>query len=81
MSNVQYQIPPADSPERWSFDHSHVGNIDRTTGKAVCHDCVVANRLIDTIRIFGVNVAPYKMVCSICQSTIVSGGTDVQIFD
>jgi hypothetical protein len=66
-------IPAADAPERKEFDGTIIGTLDSQDGGFSCLECRPLDTQEHPIRVYGINVSPYSVVCHRCNALVVDG--------
>lgn len=66
-------IPVFGSEEREGFNQTIFGTIDHNDGSFHCVTCRTLTGKDDETRIYGVNIAPYSLVCHKCKELVISG--------
>ncbi len=69
MSN---QIPPPETPERETFNDTVFATLEN--GHTYCLECYPLEGGIPyPVRVYGINVAPYSLVCHQCKALLIDG--------
>lgn len=73
--NKPSSIPPSINPEREAFDKTVFATLNRQDGHIYCLECFPLEEQTDPCKVYGINIAPYSLVCYECKRLVIDGAT------